>query len=280
MIQSMLTASVTMGQLQKKLDTVSHNVANVNTNGFKRREVQFSDLLFQQLNNQTVESQEVGRATPYGLRVGTGAKIGETSLRLEQGTIMKTDRPLDLALTEKGTYFEIMPTEEGQPRQFTRDGAFYLSPNPNNDNEVFLVTGAGNFVMSEAGTPISIPANFESINIEENGNVNVRINDVANTEVAVGQLQLVEVTKPQLLQSVGGNLLSFPNLEDLGLAIEDVLEELAPNQGKILQGSLEGSNVDLGKETSELILAQRSYQFNARSITMADQMLGLVNNIR
>ncbi|MCD8502188.1 MAG: flagellar hook-basal body protein [Bacillaceae bacterium] len=277
MIQSMLTASVTMGQLQKKLDTISNNVANVNTNGFKRREVQFSDLLFQQVNNQTVNRQETGRNTPFGIRVGSGAKVGETSVRLEQGSIIQTGRELDVALTEKNVFFEIIPTEDGQPRQFTRDGAFYLSPNPNNNDEVFLVNGDGKYVMSEGGGRIAIPASFDSIKISDDGRINVTLN---NVELTLGRLQLVQVKKPQLLKNNGDNLLSFPDLANLGLNIDDVLNILPQNQGKMIQGSLEGSNVDIGRELSEMLLAQRSYQFNARSVTMADDMLGLINNIR
>lgn len=277
MIQSMLTASVTMGQLQKKLDTISNNVANVNTNGFKRREVQFSDLLFQQVNNQTVNAQETGRNTPFGIRVGSGAKVGETSVRLEQGSIIQTGRELDVALTEKNVFFEIIPTEAGQPRQFTRDGAFYLSPNPNNTDEVFLVNGDGKYVMSEDGERIAIPASFDSIKISDDGRINVTL---GTTDITVGRLQLVEITKPQLLKNNGDNMLSFPDLVDLGLNIDDVLNVLPQNQGKLIQGALEGSNVDIGRELSEMMLAQRSYQFNARSVTMADQMLGLINTIR
>ncbi|OIJ11719.1 flagellar biosynthesis protein FlgG [Anaerobacillus alkalilacustris] len=280
MNQSMITASVTMGQLQKKLDTISHNVANVNTNGYKRRDVQFQDLLFQQLNNQTVHQQETGRNTSNGLRIGSGARVSQTILRMEQGAINQTGRPLDIAIGEKGIFFEVLPTDENEPRRFTRDGAFYLTPNPNNADELFLVTGDGDFVMSATGNAIAIPANYDSINVTETGTILVTLKGELDTEINLGQLQLFRVTKPQLLESIGDNYFSFPDLEQLGLGFDDVLELVPENEGKLIQGALEGSNVDLGKELSELILAQRAYQFNTRSISMADQMMGLVNNIR
>ena len=276
----MISASVTMGQLQKKLDTISNNVANVNTTGFKRRDVQFQDLLFQQLNNQIVNEQETGRNTPNGLRIGSGARVAQTNVRLEQGALMQTDRPLDLALTEKDLFFEVLATEEDDPRRFTRDGAFYLSPNPNNDEELFLVTGDGDFVMSRTGEPVMIPADYDQIMISDSGVINVNLRGEIDNEITVGQLQLVQVTKPQLLQNIGDNFFTFPNLEELELGFDDVLGFVPENVRGIMQGSLEGSNVDLGREMSELILAQRSYQFNTRSISMADQMMGLVNNIR
>ncbi|HHY21624.1 MAG TPA: flagellar hook-basal body complex protein, partial [Bacilli bacterium] len=139
----MIQASVTMGQLQRKLDTISHNMANINTHGFKRREASFSDLLFQQLNNNLVTEKEVGRLTPNGLRVGSGAKIGQMALRVEQGPLQRTDRELDVALAEKKQYFQIQ-NGDGQVR-YTRNGAFYLSQSVNNPGQLNLVTGDGNF---------------------------------------------------------------------------------------------------------------------------------------
>ncbi|RXJ02932.1 flagellar hook-basal body protein [Anaerobacillus alkaliphilus] len=277
MNRSMITATVTMGQLQKQLDTISNNVANVNTTGFKRRDVQFQDLLFQQLNNQPVARQEVGRNTPLGLRMGTGARVSQTALRMEQGAIMQTGRTLDLALGDKNLLFEVVSTDGA--RQFTRDGAFYFTPNPNNENEVYLVTSDGRYVMSETGQAITIPARHESLLITETGRILVTTKGANNQDVEqeVARLQIVQINKPQLLQNMGDNYFGFPNLEALGLNYQDVLEGVP---GRLIQGALEGSNVDLGKEMSDLILAQRAYQFNTRSISIADQMMGLVNNIR
>ena len=95
----------------------------------------------------------------------------------------------------------------------------------------------------------------------------------------IGQLQLVEVIKPQLLTALGENAFVFPDLDELDLEMADVLEEAAGTD-VFRQGTLEMSNVDLGQEVTELTLAQRSYQFNARAISITDQMMGLVNNIR
>lgn len=278
MNQSMVTATATIGQLQKKLDAISNNLANVNTQAFKRRDVQFSDLLFQQLNNQPVAGQETGRNTPNGIRIGTGAKVGQTSVRMEQGALMHTDRPLDLAMMEKGTFFEVLPKEDSDQRRFTRDGAFYLSENPNNDQELHLVTSDGDFVMSREGDAIVIPANYDKILVSDAGVIDIKLKD--GNILNVGELQLVRITKPQLLQNIGENFFVFPNLDELNLAFADVLEQVIGKEGQLMQGSLEASNVDLGKELSELMIAQRSYQFNTRSISIADQMMGLVNSVR
>lgn len=272
----MIQASVTMGQLQRKLDTISHNMANINTHGFKRREASFSDLLFQQLNNNLVTEKEVGRLTPNGLRVGSGAKIGQMALRVEQGPLQRTDRELDVALAEKKQYFQIQ-NGDGQVR-YTRNGAFYLSQSVNNPGQLNLVTGDGNFVLGTNG-PITIPENFKEITIQENGVITVT--DDNNNRQQVAQLEIVEVELPQMLQQVGDNLFMLPNnLAALGYNEADILGVIAENEVSVKQFFLEGSNVDMAQEMTELMTTQRAYQFNATSVTMADQMMGLVNSIR
>ncbi|MBU9723419.1 flagellar hook-basal body protein [Litchfieldia alkalitelluris] len=279
MIQSMITSATTMGQLQNKLDVTSNNLANMNTTGYKRREVTFADLLFQQVNNQTVAAHEVGRTTPNGIRVGSGAAVAQTAMRLEQGAIQNTDRPLDLALTERGFFFEIAPSEDGT-RRFTRDGAFYLSPNPDVEGENHLVNQNGDYVLSQAGTPITLPAGYQDITITESGTILVTDQN-GNTE-QVSQLQIVQVTKPQLMLASGENNFIFPNLEELELGFADVLVEGVGAAGAevIQQRALEMSNVDMGREMTEMLLAQRNYQFNSQAISITDQMMGLVNNLR
>lgn len=277
MIQSMYTSSVSMGQIQKKLDTIGHNISNINTHGYKRRETTFNDLLFQQLNNQTVPFHEVGRQTPNGLRIGSGGAVGETQLRYEQGSLQTTERLLDVALTKPGYFFEVAPTEDGT-RRFTRDGAFYLSPNPAIDGENILVDSNGDYVLSAQGEAISIPGGFEDLLIRENGIIEVKMPGQDVGEV-IGQLQLVDIIKPQLLMALGENAFVFPNLEELNLGMADVMAEVAGTE-VFQQKTLEMSNVDLGQEITELTLAQRSYQFNAKAISITDQMMGLVNNIR
>jgi flagellar basal-body rod protein FlgG len=276
MNQSMINSAVTMGQIQKKLDSTGHNLANANTQGYKRRDTSFSDLLIQQVNNQPLANFEAGRDTPNGIRVGSGAAVAQTAVRFQQGSIQETGRELDVSLTEPGYFFEISPTEQGE-RRFTRDGAFYLSPNPNVANENFLVNSKGDYVLSEEGDPISLPANYQSFLITESGNIQMTYED--GTEENIAQLQLVNITKPQLLQNNGQNNFVFPNLEDLDLAMADVLEETAGIE-VFRQSALEMSNVDTSKEMSDMLQAQRFYQFNSQAISITDQMMGLVTNLR
>ncbi|ARK32726.1 flagellar hook-basal body protein [Halalkalibacter krulwichiae] len=275
---SMISASVTMGQLQRKMDTISHNLANSNTTGFKRREATFSDLLFQQVHTQPNAQNEVGRLTPNGIRVGSGAKIAETALRLEQGPFINTDRELDFAITDKNHFFRIQTMENGNPvERLSRDGTFYFSENPGNPNQLTIVTSNGDFVLDQNGDRITLPLNFQSISLNEEGQLLVTLTD--GTVENIGEFGLTRVLKPQLLDSIGDQLYRLPNFAALGLAAGDVLEAAAVN-GRVSQGTLEGSNVDLGNEMNELMMAQRHYQFNSRAISMADDMAGLVNGLR
>ncbi|WP_257348134.1 flagellar hook-basal body protein [Pseudalkalibacillus decolorationis] len=275
MNRSMITASVTMGQLQRQLDTISNNLSNTNTYGYKRRDVQFSSLLAQKMNNQPNQNVEIGRQSPEGIRLGNGARVSGTVLRLEQGGIMETGRSLDFALLDPNVMFQMGKTLEngGEIVEYTREGSFYLTPINGNPQILQLTASNGDAVLGVNG-PIEIPANFESISVTGEGLIKVTLTD--QTTVNAGRLSLVEVNRPQLLQSVGENRYQVSATADLN----DVIEQIEMNGNYIQQGSLEQSNVDVAQEMAQLMATQRSYQMNARSITMADQMMGLVNSIR
>jgi flagellar basal-body rod protein FlgG len=275
MNRSMISASVTMGQLQKQLDTISNNLSNVDTNGFKRRDVRFSDLLTQQMNNQPNERLEEGRRTPNGIRQGNGARAVETPLRLEQGSIEETERELDLALKNPYQFFQIEAFDnDGNPvRRYSRDGAFYLSPAGN--GELSLVTKNGDHVLGANG-PISIPEDATNVAINDSGEITVTYAD--DTTQYVDQLEIANIIRPQLLLNQGDNLYALPDLQQLNIAEGDVVQ-IAEQPG-VQQFALETSNVDVSAAMTDMLTAQRSYQFNAKSISIADQMMGLVNGLR
>ncbi|OOE14682.1 flagellar hook-basal body protein [Fictibacillus arsenicus] len=275
MNQSMISAAVTMGQLQHKLDTISNNMANSTTNGYKRRETQFSDLLFQQMESKALNPTEDGRLTPNGIRLGSGARVSSTAMSMETGTLQQTSRTLDVALTEPGHYFTIGGTDNnGNPMPlYTRDGAFYLSPSAQEPGYLELVTSEGNQVLGDEG-PILIPEDHNKITIGQNGQVSVTLNN--GEVVESGRIGVVNMIRPQLMLSVGHNL-QLPE----GIPLNQLFEEVNGGAGNFVQqGVLESSNVNISTEMTELIQTQRSYQFNARSLTIADQMMGLVNGLR
>jgi flagellar basal-body rod protein FlgG len=271
MNRSLITATNTMTQLQKQLDTISNNIANLNTTGFKRRETNFQELLVQQFNNQPVDRNEVGRLTPTGIRQGVGAKVSHTTLQLTQGAITTTERALDVALLKQNQFFEV--EVDGAPR-YTRDGSFSLSVLES--GAVQLVTSEGYPVVSETG-PVIFNEGYNGFTISDNGQLTV---DYPDGTSDVFNLSVVEITRPQLLQSAGNNVYSLPNLQGLNIGQDDVFAAIDRNDVSVLQGALEQSNVELQKEMTELLNTQRSYQFNAKSISIADQMMGLINGIR
>ncbi|MDQ0207017.1 flagellar hook-basal body protein [Alkalicoccobacillus murimartini] len=262
-------ASVTMGQLQSKLDTISHNVANSETTGFKKRDVSFSDLLSQQYNNQPTEGN---RLTPPGLRVGSGAKIAQTRLSNEPGIAMQTGRTLDFALTNGYHFFQVERNDNGASEtRLTREGAFFLTENPTNDQELVIANENGFYLLDDNGERMTVPYTFESLQMTANGQLEAQLQD--GTVAVVGQMALVEVAKPQLLEAAGHTDFLMPQGDNR-------TQILAGSDQWIQQGALEGSNVDMAKEMSDLILTQRQYQFNARSLSMADEMSGIINGIR
>lgn len=272
----MIQAAVTMNQLQNQLDVISHNLANSETAGYKSRETEFSSLLFEQINNLRHPGNAVGRLTPDGIRIGSGAKLGSINSNFSLGSIKETDRDLDVALLEKNHAFQIQVSEDGQTEtQYTRDGSFYLSP-VNNNQSVMLTTTDGHPVLGENG-PIIMDAGFDAIDIRANGEIYVQYGN--QTELA-GRIAIVEVVRPTLLEAVGGNLFRLPNIAELGFNLEDIVQLADQNASLVQNQALEQSNVDVSKQMTDLITTQRSYQFNARTISMGDQMSGLINQLR
>lgn len=280
MNRTMLTASNTLNQLQKQMDVISHNIANVDSTGYKKQTATFTDLLVQQFNNQPDAASEIGRLTPNGIRQGSGAKLAQIMTVMTQGGLKSTERELDAAFTKEGQFFRIsVQTKTGMDIQYTRDGAFYLTPV--SVDELMLVTSDGNPVLDENNDLIVINGQAKEYKIGQDGSLAVTMNNGNEQSFNLGVSQ---INKPQFLESKGNNLLGLPeNVADLNVGIDEIVIELNGqdrDQISIQQGALEQSNVDLSKEMTDLIQAQRSYQFQARSINMADQMMGLINGIR
>ena len=276
MIRTMNTAANTLGQLQIQLDTISNNIANSNTVGYKTKQANFQELLYQQFNND--EQDPTVRQSPVGIRYGVGAHVSQIQSNENQGSLQITGRNLDFAFTQPNQYFNVA-MQDGSTA-YTRQGNFYMSPQGDGTN--LLVTGDGYPVLSANGTSITFPEGVSGFTMSEAGTLNVGYPD---GQVIQFDLAATEITKPQVMEHLNnGAYISLPNnLQELGYAEGDVLTELQGlnrNEVSMQIGTLESSNVDLSKEMTDLIAAQRSYQFNSRAITIADQMLGLINGIR
>ncbi len=280
MNRTMITATNTMNQLQKQMDMIGNNLANSDTNGYKRKEATFSELLVQQFNNQRNVEAEIGRLTPNGIRQGVGAKLGQAQMILTQGSLKNTDRELDFALTNSKQFFKVLVQDgENNDVRYTRDGAFYISPTGN--GEALLVNGSGHPVLDENDNFITFPENVERFKLEGNGEITVRDRNGTETTFDLG---IVQLEKPQFMEQFGGNLIGLPaNMQDLGVNEDEIITNIqgaARNGISLSQRMLEASNVDIGTEMTDMLNVQRSYQFQGKSISMADQMMGLVNGIR
>jgi len=272
----MNSAAATMRELQKKVDLIANNIANVNTNGYKRSEASFSDTLIQSIERQAQPQHEVGRDTPYGLRIGSGAKLTGTSIRTEQGSIVTTNRPLDFMIQGENGFFRV--ETDGNTR-YTKNGAFQLQPILNS-NDVRLVTSSGDSVLDNNNQPITFPGDYDTIQVNENGMVQVTYKN-STTPPLLFQLSLATINRPNSLEKVGGNLYQLPGTEADQIA-NGTLQLAQGNEGgiKVIQGALEMSNVNLTDEMTELISTQRLIQSQGRAISMADDMMGLVNSMR
>lgn len=275
----MLTATNSLHQVQHQIDTISNNIANVNTAGYKAKEARFSEMLYQEYLN-TRKDEQAPRLTPPGIRYGVGAKISQIQTNNAQGSLQNTDRDLDFAFTKERQYFNIlMPNENNEINMvYSRQGNFYVTPVE--DGQVMLVNADGYAVADSYGNPIIFRDDVEKFILNENGTLQVNF---INGDEQSFLLGVTEIHLPQVMEQTGSYIMVPANIDELGYDENDILTNLVgfgrENIGLENQ-KLEMSNVNLTKEMTNLLQAQRSYQFNSRAITIADQMLGLINGIR
>jgi flagellar basal-body rod protein FlgG len=245
---------------QMIVDTISNNLANINTTGFKRSQVDFQDLMY-------VKMQESGRETaagtvaPSGFEIGSGVRPVATTKVFTQGEMDNTGRELDVAIEGAGFFQVTLPG--GQVR-YTRDGSFRINAEGN------LVTPAG-YMLEPA---ITIPTDARSIAIGDDGTVSAFVGS-DNTPSVVGVITLVRFSNPSGLSSEGMNLLAetpASGSPTSGTAGQD-------GMGTLRQNFLERSNVQMVKELVNLITAQRAYEINSRAIRAGDDMLTTANRM-
>lgn len=277
MERQMISTAVTLGQIQQQLATVANNIANVDTTGYKGRNANFSDLLEQQVNNiaPNQDAADVAnRLTPAGIRLGNGARVGDTTLDMDAGKLEQTGNQLDLALTNDQQFFTV---DLNGATAYTRAGDLSAQPDPQNAAQLDLLTKTGEAVLGSNGQPIRLPAGSSDIQIDKAGAITAVM--PSGARVNAGRLGIVQINRPQLLQSQGNNLFTLQNLNRLGIGLNNVVQPVAAGAGSVVQGQLEGSNVDLSDEMTNLIDLERNYQMNANSISMSDQMSGLINGL-
>ncbi|MFP4547637.1 MAG: flagellar basal-body rod protein FlgG [Bacteroidota bacterium] len=261
MIRSLRSASLGMSAQQLKVDTISNNLANVNTTGYKKSDVQFQDLMYQNIQSGNID-QRNGKEKPCTIQVGHGNKPVASFRSFTKGNLEETGNPLDVAINGRG-FLQVMKPDG--TIGFTRDGSLRLDSTGN------LVTASGLSVYPE----ISIPDNAESINISEDGIISIKYPDEIQPE-EIGQIELATFVNPAGLESVGGNL--FDKTAASGEPIFSMPGE--EGVGTVVQSYLEKSNVDVVKEMVGLIVAQRAYEINSKAIKTSDELLSMTNNLK
>lgn len=266
-----------MQAMQQKIDSISNNVANANTTGYKSRDTYFGELLTSRLEQPDQFNQLAGRTSPKGLDIGYGSKLSLTLGNFTQGPQQETGVATDMMLAGENIFFTLAPNSSYDDSQlrFTRDGNFKLDANRN------LVTSTGYYVLNTDGDPISIPENAK-FTVDTRGRVIVEYAD-GNTE-EIGALDIKQINNPQVLEQVGVNQYKIPEefRADQYAVINEDFSFIEDTTGSysVIQGSLEGSNIDMGKEMVQLSEAQRAYQLLSRSLSISDQMMGITNNLR
>lgn len=278
MIRTMTTATNTLSQLQSQMDIIGNNLANISTHGYKASDAKFQEMLYQQFNNDKADAAP--RQSPPGIRYGSGAVLGQSQMNWKAGSLQMTGRELDFALTTPKQYFNVlMPDGGGEQTVYTRQGNFYVSPVAN--GQVMLVNAEGYPVANSAGLPVTFSDNVTNYTVKPGGNLQLTNADGTTQTV---ELAVTVMERPNLMQRLSATNFVLPeNLADLGVTQQQVLTELQGATRNVigLEGqALEASNVNSQKEMTDLISVQRNYQFNARTVTLADQMLGLINGIR
>jgi flagellar basal-body rod protein FlgG len=261
-MQSLYTAATGMLAQQLNIDTISNNLANVRTNGFKKQRVDFQDLLYLNLKPAGTPTSPETRV-PVGIQIGEGVKPVDTKRIFTQGSIRNTSNPLDILIEGSDCFFKIV-RPDGEI-VYTRDGNF------NRDGSGNLVNPDGYFM----DPPVQIPADASLVQIPADGKILVQLVGT-NQPVQVGQIELTRFVNPAGLEAMGHNLFRAT------VASGDPIEGVPGTLGfpVVQQGSLELSNVDVVDEMVNLIIAQRAYEINSKAVQTADDMLGTVATLR
>lgn len=260
-MKALYTAGTGMKVQQLTVDVIANNLANANTAGFKRSQLDFQDLLYVNMQRPGLETAR-GHASPTGLQVGSGARAASTTKVFSQGVLEETSRDLDLAIQGEGFFQVGLP--DGATA-YTRDGSFRLD-------------AAGNLVTTDGlkvDPGIAIPSNATSLTIGKDGTVSATTADSPQKATQIGRLSLARFPNAAGLSSEGGNL--YRETPSSGAAVVAPAGE--SGMGQLAQRFLERSNVEVVSELVHMIIAQRAYEVNSRAIRTGDDMLALVNNL-
>ncbi|TAM76051.1 flagellar basal-body rod protein FlgG [bacterium] len=259
MMRALYTAATGMTAQQYNMDTISNNLANIDTQGFKGNQARFQDLIYETLR---APGSPVGASVvPTGQDVGLGVKIASSEKTFTQGSLQQTGNPLDVAIEGDGFFQVTLPDGTAA---YTRDGSFKRDANGT------LVTADGYLLSPQ----ITVPQNATQVSVGADGTVTSLIPG-SQLPQTLGQVSLVRFTNPAGLSPMGKNLFT-----QTGASGAPVISQPGINgAGTLQQGFLENSNVQVVNEIVNMIVAQRAYEANSKAISTSDQMLSTAVNI-
>ncbi|MGI6405902.1 MAG: flagellar basal-body rod protein FlgG [Syntrophaceticus sp.] len=260
MLRALYSAASGLVAQQFNIDTISNNLANVNTTGYKKIRPEFQDLFYSRLQRPAAERGE----PPLGLLVGHGVRPSGSQSLMDQGNPQKTDNALDVALMGRG-FFVVSEDREGLNRFYTRDGSF------RQDADGDIVTSDGYYVLSENWNVINIPGSAQEISIDRNGLISYTLSG-DDQAINAGRLGVVRFANPVGLAREGHNLYQ--------VTAASGNPQAGTADSTVEQYYLESANVQVVDEIINLITAQRAYELNSKAVQAADEMLGIANNLR
>lgn len=261
-MKALYIASTGMNAQERNVEVISNNIANMRTTGFKRQRAEFQDLLYQTYRRAGSTTSDQGTQVPVGIEIGSGVKTAATPRVMSQGSVVPTEKELDVAVRGEGFFVVQLP--DGRTA-YTRDGTF------ERDSTGLLVSIDGYQI--EPG--ITIPDTANSVSIAADGTVEAFLGtDPIPTQL--GQIQLARFVNKGGLESIGNNLF----VETAGSGPAQIGAPNTDGMGDLMQGYLEMANVNAVTEIADLIAAQRAYEMNARVISGADEMLQATTQLR
>ncbi|WP_313757454.1 flagellar basal-body rod protein FlgG [Tissierella sp.] len=263
-MRSLWTAATGMKAQQFNIDTISNNLANVNTTSYKVQRAEFKDLFYANIKRANINDDQ-GR--PVNLEVGHGVMPIATKRDFRTSSFIETQGAFDFAINGEGFFAVELPNGD---TRYTRDGSFKLSID---GDEATLVTSDGYFVLSEDDDLITIEDGVKDITVDELGYIYGKDED--DETVEIGRLKLVNFMNPEGLQSEGQNL-----YRGTAASGEEIPLEAEEMNTRVVQGYLEASNVQVVDEMVKMITAQRAYEINSKTITTSDEMLQMANNLK
>lgn len=261
MLRSLFTAATGMYAQQLNVDVISHNLANVNTTGFKKGRAEFQDLIYQTIIQPGAPSDD-GTQYPSGIQVGLGVRPVAVAKFFTTGDLVNTGNSLDLAIDGEGFFQVTLP--DGTVA-YTRAGNLRI------DRDGRIVTNDGYPI--EPG--ITVPADATSITVGGDGRVTVTQPGTV-TPVEIGTIELARFINPGGLRAIGKNLF----LETDASGAPTTGTPGTEGRGTIVQGFLEMSNVNIVEELANLIIAQRAFDINSKAVQTSDEMLQTVSALK